>query len=213
MNLQLLWMVGVGEADCFSKTRRWCPRHRGGRRNPSIGGAHNRATVHACGWEVHRGVSVCSLSNRAGTECVALVLQALTEADLNATVLSIDGISAHGLISRRAMLEALHRVPVGDQVLPCVGRQSTYLWEDDLGVVHHIEQSQRGEQGDLLMPLFVALGQHGALQAVQDNMEPTERLLAILDDVYSVTTLERVAHSFHHFPRTVAPACQHPIAP
>ena len=73
------------------------------------------------------------------------------------------------------------------------GGQSTYLWEDDLGVVHHIEQSQRGEQGDPLMPLFLALGEHGALQAVQDNMEPTERLLAILDDVY---TLERVAHSF-----------------
>ena len=38
----------VGEADCFSKIRRGCPRHRCGRRNPSIG-AHNRATVHACG--------------------------------------------------------------------------------------------------------------------------------------------------------------------
>ena len=54
-----------------------------------------------------------ALKTRAGTECVAHVLQALTEADPNATVLSIDGISAYDLIS-------LRRVPGGDQVLPFV---------------------------------------------------------------------------------------------
>ena len=128
------------------------------------------------------------------------MLQALTEADPNATALSIDGISAYDLISRRAMLEALRRVPRGDQVLPFVrlfyDRQSTYLWEDDAGTVHHIVQGEGGEQGDPLMPLLFALGQHGALQAVQNNLGPTERLLAFLDDVHTVTTPERVAHSF-----------------
>ena len=38
---------------------------------------------------------------------MAHVLQVLTEADPTGTVLSIDGISAYDLISRRAMLEAL----------------------------------------------------------------------------------------------------------
>ena len=141
-----------------------------------------------------------ALKTRAGTECAAHVLQALTEADPNATVLSIDGISAYDLISRRAILEALRRVPGGDQVLPFVrlfyDRQSTYLWEDDAGTVHHIVQGEGGEQGDPLMPLLFALGQHGALQAVQNSLGPTERLLAFLDDVYTVTTPERVAHSF-----------------
>ena len=131
---------------------------------------------------------------------MAHVLQALTEADPNATVLSIDFISAYDLISRRAMLEALRRVPGGDQVLPFVrlfyDRQSTYIWEDDAGTVHHIVQGEGGEQGDPLMPFLFALGQHGALQAVQNNLGPTERLLAFLDDVYRVTTPERVAHSF-----------------
>ena len=108
-----------------------------------------------------------ALSTRAGIECVAHVLQALTEADPNATVLSVHGISVYDLISRRAMLEALRRVPGGDQVLPFAqlfyGRQSTYLWEDDAGTVHHIVQGEGGEQGDPL--------------------RPTERLPAFLDDM------------------------------
>ena len=87
-------------------------------------------------------------------------------------------------------------MPGGDQVLPFVrlfyDRQSTYLWEDDAGTVHHIVQGEGGEQGDPLMPLLFALRQH----AVQNTLGPTERLLAFLDDVYTVTTPERVAHSF-----------------
>ena len=47
------------------------------------------------------------------------------------------------------------------------GDHSTYLWEDDVGTVHHIEQGEGGEQGDVLMPLLFSLGQNAALQAVQ----------------------------------------------
>ena len=39
-----------------------------------------------------------ALKTRAGIECVAHLLEALTEADPNATLLSIDGISAYDLI-------------------------------------------------------------------------------------------------------------------
>ena len=48
---------------------------------------------------------------RAGTECV-------TETDPEATVMSLDGISAFDLISRKSMLEALAlcRMPGGEQV-------------------------------------------------------------------------------------------------
>ena len=38
------------------------------------------------------------------------MLQALTEANPDATVLSIDGVSAFDVVSRRAMLAALRRV-------------------------------------------------------------------------------------------------------
>ena len=146
----------------------------------------------------HSTVSVCVEDSSRHRECVAHVLQGLTEDDPNATVLSIDGISAYDLISCRAILEALRRVPGGDQVLPFVrlfyDRHSTYLWEDDAGTVHHIVQGEGGEQGDPLMPLLFALGQHGALQAVQDSLGPTERLLAFQDDVHGEP--ERIAHSF-----------------
>ena len=47
------------------------------------------------------------LSTKAGCECVARILQTLTDQDGQATVLSIDGIGAYDLISRSAMLEGL----------------------------------------------------------------------------------------------------------
>ena len=141
-----------------------------------------------------------ALRTRAGTECVAhVLLQALTESDPHTTVLSIDGISAFDMISRRAMLEALQQLPGGEQVLPFVrlfyGRQTTYLWDDDLGVVHQIPQAEGGEQGNPLMPLLFALGIHAALQAAQSNL-PHEILMAFLDDMYITSSPLRVGHSF-----------------
>ena len=139
-----------------------------------------------------------SMSTRAGTECVAL--QALSELDPRATIVSIDGVSAFDLISRRTMLEALMELEVGSQILPFMrmfyGDHSTYLWEDEVGTVHHIDQGEGGEQGDVLMPLLFSLGQHAALQAVQDQLLEGERLFASLDDIYVVTTPERVGHVY-----------------
>ena len=70
-----------------------------------------------------------------------------------------------------SMLEALMEMESGSQVLPFVrmfhGNHSTYLWEDEAGVVHTVEQGEGGEQGDVLMPLLCSLGQHAAFQAVQ----------------------------------------------
>ena len=60
------------------------------------------------------------MSTRAGTECVAHALQALSELDPRATIVSIDGVSAFDLISRRAMMEALMELEVGSQILPFV---------------------------------------------------------------------------------------------
>ena len=114
--------------------------------------------------EAMTGESVLSLRTR--TECVAHVLEALTEANPDATVLSIDGVSAFDMVSRRVMLAALHRVLGGDQILPFVRllykSLSRYLWEDDEGVVHHILQGEGEESGYPLMPLFFTLGIHDA---------------------------------------------------
>ena len=66
------------------------------------------------------------------------------------------------------------------------------MWEDDDGVEHTIRQGEGGEEGDALMPLLFCLGQHSALEAVQDDMREGEFLFAYLDDIYIVTCLERV---------------------
>ena len=92
--------------------------------------------------------------------------QAMTDIDPEATITSINGMSAFDLISRRAMLEELSPVPGGREVLPFVlmfyGTPSSYMWEDGTDTVHRIAQGEGGEQGDPLMPLLYALGQHQA---------------------------------------------------
>ena len=92
-----------------------------------------------------------ALSTKAGCECVAHILQALTDRDPEATIMSIDGIGAFDLISRISMLEGLLRMEDGVQLLPFVrcfyGSPSTYLWEDEMGITQHISQGEGGEQG------------------------------------------------------------------
>ena len=48
-----------------------------------------------------------ALETRAGCECVAHIIQAVTDLDDNATVVSVDGVGAFDLISRNSMLSGL----------------------------------------------------------------------------------------------------------
>ena len=54
------------------------------------------------------------------------------------------------LVSRNAMLQGLMGMDGGDRILPFVrmfyGEPSTFLWEDDLGGVHHILQGEGGNK-------------------------------------------------------------------
>ena len=118
-----------------------------------------------------------AFSTRTGNECVAHVLQALTERNSEATVLSFDGINAFDLVSRNAMLEGLRRVSGGDWVLSFVLMfPSICLWNDSNGDLCQIKQGEGGEQGDALMPLLFSLVQHQALEAVQRQVFPDERV-------------------------------------
>ena len=58
-----------------------------------------------------------ALTTRSGCECIAHAVQALSDADPEATVLSVDGIGAFDLISRAAMLTALRDAPGCDRAL------------------------------------------------------------------------------------------------
>ena len=51
-------------------------------------------------------------------------------------------------------------------VLQCYSQPSQYLWSDHCGVFHVVHQGEGGEQGDPLMPMLYALGQHGALESM-----------------------------------------------
>ena len=86
------------------------------------------------------------------------------------------------------MLDGLCRVEGGHATLPFVrmfhGRPSEYLWEDAEGEVHSIAQGEGGEQGDPMMPLLFAMGQHHALDTVSRSLREDEKLLTYLDDIY-----------------------------
>ena len=84
-----------------------------------------------------------ALSTRAGSECVAHVVQGLSELNLDSTVMSVDGISASDEISRAAMLDGLY-THCGGETIPFVrmfyGSPSTCVWEDAEGMEHSMRR-------------------------------------------------------------------------
>ena len=97
----------------------------------------------------------CAFSTKAGCECVAHIVQALTDQDANATVVTVDGVGAVDLISRSPLLEGLLRMENRDQVFPFArcfhGSPSTCLWEDEMENTQEIPQGKGGEQGNVLI--------------------------------------------------------------
>ena len=91
---------------------------------------------------------------------------------------------------------------VGDKallfVLQFYSEPSQYFWTDDCGDTHVIHQGEGGEQGDALMPMLYALGQHGALFSLQDFLLPHEQLFAYLDDINVVCLPDWVGPIFKH---------------
>ena len=104
------------------------------------------------------------------------------------TVTSIDGVGDYDHVYRSVMLAKLLEIHELQGLLPFArfadAETTTYVWEDDEGVRHHIRQGEGGEQGDPLMPLLFSLGVHNALVAGKSRMAPGEDLLAFLDDTY-----------------------------
>ena len=137
-----------------------------------------------------------ALSTRAGTDCVDHAIRAATDADHEATVLSIDGVGAYGHVHQSAMLSKLLEVPSLQPLLPFVRAAYTeparYKWQDDEGHRHDIEQHEGGEQGDPLMPLLFSLAIDNALAAVKEELEAGEMLFAFLDDIFVLSRRDRM---------------------
>ena len=103
-----------------------------------------------------------ALKTKSGCECVSHILQALTESSPRCTVMSVDGVGAFDLVSRNAMLRGLmslrgRLLPFAD--VPC--QPSVFLWEDEIGEVHHIQQGEGGEQGGPSHAPSVLRGEQG----------------------------------------------------
>ena len=85
-----------------------------------------------------------AMATKAVCECISHVLQALTELNPNATILSVHVMSAYDMMSRKAMLQGLSNVEGGRAALPVVsmfhGAPSQYFWEDDSGTVRTTDQ-------------------------------------------------------------------------
>ena len=141
-----------------------------------------------------------ALSTRAGSYCVEHLLRAATDADPQATILSVDGVGAYDHVLRFTMLERLMHMPTAQAMLPFVrlsyGTPSRYSWVDADGRQRFVTQAEGGEQGDPLMPLLFSIGIHGALEEVASSIERGEQLCAFLDDIYVLCAHHRVVPLF-----------------
>ena len=91
-----------------------------------------------------------ALSTRAGVDCVGHVVRATTDADCEATLLSIDGVGAYDhvlVLSRQKLLEVPGLRPLLPFVRSIYARPSRYVWQDDVGQRHEVHQHEGGEQG------------------------------------------------------------------
>ena len=119
--------------------------------------------------------------------------------------MSIDGISAFDLFQSRDVAVKRSwrcvRVAVRAPVLPALntsGQTITVSLTD-------IHQGEGSERGDALLPMLYSLGQHGALESIQESLRDDEHLFAHLDDLSVVCSPKRVAPIF----KIITQALQH----
>ena len=198
---EILQAIRMGRIHSLAETCRWRQRHRGRGHRSTTGRSDHRTTTGPSNRTCHRALPTRPDDARAGCECIGHIFQSETDASPDRTVLSIDGIGAFDLVSRESMMRGLLSVEGGHAALPFVrqfyGAPSTYLWQDDMDVVHEVHQGEGGEQGDALMPALFSLGQHNALVAVQHQLEQDERMFAFLDDIYVTARPDRVVPIFN----------------
>ena len=116
-----------------------------------------------------------ALSTRVGSECVAHVV-VRDEPNSNNHDVSVPVIP---------YLEGLCIFITLTREAECCRLRGS-LWHSTCGrtLDPFIRQGEGGEQGYALMPLLFSLGQHGALQAAQEQFKPQERLMVFSNGVH-----------------------------
>ena len=137
-----------------------------------------------------------ALSTKAGCECVAHVLQSLTDLSPEVTVTSIDGVGAYDLISRNAMLEGLLRM---EGVLPFVrmfyNGPSTYLWEDEMGSHNTSHKGREGGKATTSCPCCSHWANTSPLSKHKRGCLTTSICFAFPDDVHITNPPGRVTEA------------------
>ena len=102
-----------------------------------------------------------ALATRAGSEALVHSFQLATGADPTLIILSVDGIGAYDHVSRTTMLTALRQTAKANQALPFArmfcSTPSTYIWTDQPGQTHPVQQAEGREQGTLSFALEAIL--------------------------------------------------------
>jgi hypothetical protein len=114
------------------------------------------------------------LCDRSGTDALAHVLRATSEASPSMAITCLDGVGAFDLVLRVRFFEELLRHPTLQNLAPHVhlwyGRRSRLVWADDHGDAQLVEQREGGEHGDPWMPGLFALAIKPALDATQHEL-------------------------------------------
>ena len=122
-----IWAV-FRERSCPSRNPSVVRKPSGGIRGIVVGDVFRRLVARTIAQQINPALEKATapfqnaLTTRARVECVAHVIQTLTDLDHKATVLSVDGVGVFDLISRAATLEELRGIEGGDSVLPFVSQ-------------------------------------------------------------------------------------------
>ena len=151
------------------------------------------------------------LCDRSGTDALVHLLRAASDADPDLAITCVDGVGAFDHVHRARIFEELLAHPVLRDLVPHVrmwyGTRSTFVWTDESGESHLVEQAEGGEQGDPLMPALFCLAVRPALQAAQGMLQSGEGVFAYLDDVYLLTRPERARDALDTVSRNLGESC------
>ena len=76
-----------------------------------------------------------------------------------------------------------------------------------MGECHDVLQGEGGEQGDALTPALFSFGMAEAFREAQHLLQPTELVIAYLDDVYIVSSPQRARAAYDLVTTTIADRC------